>query len=323
MEIDLRANMGTRRLLERTQTKVDSEGNVSHSEERTSIVRERREKFMLLYVENYNHLIGLQRRTQEILAIVLARKVTYGTNEVLLDSVFRAEMAKELNTTKQTVHNSIAELVTRKVLQRQKLPGGWRYHLNPYLFGTGEWNSIKQMRQQFTLDYDFHNYKATKTLTTVTQYDNDDINNKNIQVIALDEYKDDCLHIRNVLLSESEMPQDIGECNETMEQQSNQNMAMRQINHDEKSDTKEVILQEIEENKSPPPIIELEPKAPKPTQPTRESQTIAEQIEYLKLKNKSMELQMQLAQLQLEEKKVDLELLKMKIQAATLHKDTP
>lgn len=317
MEIDLRANMGTRRLLERTQTKVDSEGNVSHSEERTSIVRERREKFMLLYVENYNHLIGLQRRTQEILAIVLARKVTYGTNEVLLDSVFRAEMAKELNTTRQTVNNSIAELVARKVLQRQKLPGGWRYHLNPYLFGSGEWNSIKQMRQQFTLDYDFHNYKATKTLTTVTQYDNDDINNKNVQVIALDEYKDDCLHIKNVLLSEDEMPQDIGE-GEIVKQQGNQNMSMRQIGN-ERSDSKEVMLQEIEENKSPQPIIEVEAMT---TDSTQETQTIAEQIEYLKLKNKSMELQMQLAQLQLEEKKVDLELLRIKMQAAAFHKDT-
>ncbi|PAF46615.1 hypothetical protein BKH41_08915 [Helicobacter sp. 12S02232-10] len=192
------------RVLEKKNTFLDPiTGEVKIEEQSVLLKSKRREKFMLVYVENFSMVVDLRKKTQEILAMILANKVTYGTNEVVLDSVFRSRLANELNTTRQVINNCISELVNKKIFQRQKLKGGYQYHLNPYLFGQGEWNTIERQRQQFTFDYDFVNYKASKDIKTVTQYEGLP-NAKDIQVLALEKYENDNVMVEQALIKERE-----------------------------------------------------------------------------------------------------------------------
>ena len=67
---------------------IDKENDefISHEidEEEFMIKRVKQDKFMLLYVENFMHLTKLNRKTLEVLALIISRRVAYGNNEVHL-----------------------------------------------------------------------------------------------------------------------------------------------------------------------------------------------------------------------------------------------
>lgn len=183
--------MGNSKVLARKVSNLNMEtGEITVKEESVLLRTKKRERFMLLYVENFSAIVSLRKNAQKILAQILTRKVTFGTNEVALDSVFRTELAEYLNTSRQVITNSITELVEKKILKREKRSGGYVYFLNSFLFGQGEWNSIERQRQQFTIDYDFKNYTAEKEIKSITAYkglpDKEDI-----QIIKREHYKDE------------------------------------------------------------------------------------------------------------------------------------
>lgn len=183
--------IGNSKVLTRRTSSLNTEtGEVIEREESVLLRTKKRERFMLLYVENFSAIVSLRKNAQKILAQILARKVTYGTNEVMLDSVFRSELAEYLNTTRQVVVNSIGELVDKKILKREKRAGGYVYFLNSYLFGQGEWNTIEKQRQQFTIDYDFRNYTAEKEIKSITAYEGLP-DKEDIQIIKRESYKDE------------------------------------------------------------------------------------------------------------------------------------
>lgn len=177
-------------LTRKTLTQDLQTGAMAVKEDSVLLRTKKRERFMLLYVENFNSIVNLQKRTQEILAQILANKVTYGTNEVVLDGVFRARLATALNTSKQVIANSISELVEKQVLKREKTDGGYMFFLNPYLFGNGEWNTIEKQRQQFTIDYDFVNLTAEKEIKTITAYEGLP-EKEDVQIISREQYRDE------------------------------------------------------------------------------------------------------------------------------------
>lgn len=177
-------------LTRKTLTQDLQTGAMAVKEDSVLLRTKKRERFMLLYVENFNSIVNLQKRTQEILAQILANKVTYGTNEVVLDGVFRARLATALNTSKQVIANSISELVEKQVLKREKTDGGYMFFLNPYLFGNGEWNMIEKQRQQFTIDYDFVNLTAEKEIKTITAYEGLP-EKEDVQIISREQYRDE------------------------------------------------------------------------------------------------------------------------------------
>lgn len=196
---------GNFKVLQRQTSNINLEtGEVNVSEEVLRLKTKKREKFMLLYVENFNLIINLRKKTQEVLALILTKKVTYGTNEVVLDSTFRAELAERLETSRQVIANTIAELVEKNILKREKKLGGYIYHLNPYIFGQGEWNTIEKQRQQFTIDYDFVNMTAKKEIKTITAYEGLP-EKENIQVISREQYTDETgVKHHNVLVEDKQ-----------------------------------------------------------------------------------------------------------------------
>lgn len=184
-------DIGNSKVLTRKTSSVNMQtGEVIEREESVLLRTKKRERFMLLYVENFNAIVNLTKKSQEILAQILAKKVTYGTNEVVLDSVFRAELTDKIKSSRQVVTNCIAELVDKKILKREKRAGGYIFFLNSYLFGQGDWNTIDKQRQQFTIDYDFVNYTAEKEIKTITAYEGLP-NKENIQIIKREKYRDE------------------------------------------------------------------------------------------------------------------------------------
>lgn len=196
-------DLGNHKVLTRKSSSVNMQtGEIIEREESVILKAKKRERFMLLYVENFTAIVGLTKKSQQILAQVLAKKVTFGTNEVVLDSVFRAELANDLRSSRQVINNCIVELVDKKILKREKRAGGHLYFLNPHLFGNGEWNTILKQRQQFTIDYDFANYTAEKEIKTITAYDGLP-DKENIQVIKRESYKsDDGIEKEDVLIED-------------------------------------------------------------------------------------------------------------------------
>ncbi|WP_297731911.1 MULTISPECIES: hypothetical protein [Helicobacter] len=184
-------DIGSSKVLTRKTSSLNMQtGEVIEKEESVLLRTKKRERFMLLYVENFNAIVNLTKKSQEILAQILTKKVTFGTNEVVLDSVFRAELAEKLQSSRQVVANCVSELVDKKILKREKRAGGYVFFLNSYLFGQGEWNTIEKQRQQFTIDYDFVNYTAEKEIKTITAYEGLP-DKEDIQIIKREKYRDE------------------------------------------------------------------------------------------------------------------------------------
>lgn len=187
----------------RTETRDENTGEVIIRQDNVRLKTKEREQFMLLFVKNFSMITELRRKTQEFLALVLSGKVTYGTNEVVLDGVFRYRAAEELNTTRQTIVNSIVELTKKGVFKKEKRKGGTAYYLNPYIFGQGEWNAIEKQRQQFIVDYDFKNYTAKKEFVVSTAYEG--LPNKDkIEIVDSEIIEDGNMIHRNITIKESE-----------------------------------------------------------------------------------------------------------------------
>lgn len=184
-------DIGNSRVLTRKTSSLNMQtGEIIEKEENVLLRTKKRERFMLLYVENFNAVVGLSKKSQEILAQILTKKVTFGTNEVVLDSVFRVELSEKLKSSRQVITNCIAELVHKKILKREKRVGGYVFFLNSYLFGQGDWNNIEKQRQELTIDYDFLNYTAKKEIKTITAYEGLP-ERENIQVIKKEQYTDE------------------------------------------------------------------------------------------------------------------------------------
>ncbi len=156
---------------------IDKENDefISHEidEEEFMIKRVKQDKFMLLYVENFMHLTKLNRKTLEVLALIISRRVAYGNNEVIIDSKFRIEIAKELGMNKQNISRSIKELNDNNIINRKQISDRiYSYYLNPYIFGNGDFNAVEKQRIQYCYDFDFSGFSVKKSMEVSTEYEN-------------------------------------------------------------------------------------------------------------------------------------------------------
>lgn len=161
----------------KVKTTIDKENNeiISHEidEESFIIKKIKRDKFMLLYVENFMHLTKLNRKTLEVLALIISRRVTYGNNEVIIDSKFRVEIANELGMNKQNISRSIKELNDNNIINRKQISDRiYSYYLNPYIFGNGDFNAVEKQRIQYCYDFDFSGFSVKKSMEVSTEYTN-------------------------------------------------------------------------------------------------------------------------------------------------------
>ena len=193
----------------KVKTTIDKENNeiISHEidEESFIIKKIKRDKFMLLYVENFMHLTKLNRKTLEVLALIISRRVTYGNNEVIIDSKFRVEIANELGMNKQNISRSIKELNDNNIINRKQISDRiYSYYLNPYIFGNGDFNAVEKQRIQYCYDFDFSGFSVKKSMEVSTEYTNSSKNDNvkmeiSNQTINEKELKDEIEKLKNEL----------------------------------------------------------------------------------------------------------------------------
>lgn len=191
----------------KVKTTIDKENNeiISHEidEESFIIKKVKRDKFMLLYVENFMHLTKLNRKTLEVLALIISRRVTYGNNEVIIDSKFRVEIANELGMNKQNISRSIKELNDNNIINRKQISDRiYSYYLNPYIFGNGDFNAVEKQRIQYCYDFDFSGFSVKKSMEVSTEYTNSSKNDNvkmeiSNQTINEKELKDEIDKLKN------------------------------------------------------------------------------------------------------------------------------
>ena len=113
-------DLGQEKILQRRSIEINpATGEILQTEEEVRLRREKREKFVFLYIEQFEELSGLRKKTFELLAFILCEKVIVSTNQLSLDSVFRMEAAAKLRTSKDAINNSVSELV-KKILLEEK-----------------------------------------------------------------------------------------------------------------------------------------------------------------------------------------------------------
>ena len=193
-------------IIHKTKTKKDTQGNLITETSETRIKnREKKDKFMLLYVENFMHLTKLNRKTLEVLALIISRRVTYGNNEVIIDSKFRVEIANELGMNKQNISRSIKELNDNNIINRKQISDRiYSYYLNPYIFGNGDFNAVEKQRIQYCYDFDFSGFSVKKSMEVSTEYTNSSKNDNvkmeiSNQTINEKELKDEIEKLKNEL----------------------------------------------------------------------------------------------------------------------------
>lgn len=98
--------------------------------------------YVKLYLDNLVLLNGLPKGTSDTL-FELLKYMSY-ENMIILNPYVREKIANALNfKTVQSLNNNLNKLVKNGILENI---GRGTYRANPFLFGKGDWNDIKQIR---------------------------------------------------------------------------------------------------------------------------------------------------------------------------------
>lgn len=102
---------------------------------------EREPDYIKLYIQDLLSISGLSKSNNAVL-LALLRQMNYNNQMVLIASVKRA-IALELGIQLVTVNKAIEAFQREGILIRQDRGV---YIANPYLFGRGKWEDIRQIR---------------------------------------------------------------------------------------------------------------------------------------------------------------------------------
>lgn len=142
----------------RQQTEVtgyDKETGEITSQRKTTVSKvPNQPEFIKLYLRDILYLSDLQTNQSGLLLQLLMR-MNY-TNEIVLNSHVKKEIAKQLDISVGTIDNNLSKFVDGKILERI---GRGVYTANPFLFGKGDWADIFHNRESkisLSIDYDIN-----------------------------------------------------------------------------------------------------------------------------------------------------------------------
>jgi hypothetical protein len=119
---------------------------------------DREPDYIKLYLKDISALKNIPKTNNEIL-YELFKLANYDTNLIVLNSYLKNMIADNLNIKFQTIQNAITKFVKEEILIRQ---GVGTYLLNPYLFGKGSWNNLKELRLTITYNSNGKNIEFEK-----------------------------------------------------------------------------------------------------------------------------------------------------------------
>ncbi len=189
-------------------------GEVVSTKKDEVIRREKTPQFIMLFTEGAPDLVkaNLTKSQSHVLWKIL-EKYTHTGNSLKITTATKKIMAKELNLTLRTVGAYIRVLIHKNVIQELDIYGSKDYFLNPHIFGRGEWNNIKKLRYETTVEFNFEKNEAQTTRTTKSTYkDADKLTEKPHQVVEVNSHKE-----QNGTLNQTVVVEEIEDKNSNLE----------------------------------------------------------------------------------------------------------
>jgi len=160
--------MGDKVIYEEVKQEVDNKtGEIITDVHRTVKKVQKTPDFVMLFTEGVGYLVNAKLTKQEmaVLMLYISRYVSHYENTLLIDKGTKEVVAEELRTTVNFVNKTISKLHKTKIIIKDK-----HYKLNPYIFGKGNWNEIRRLRQEIIIDWDFENNISIKSIRTAGIY---------------------------------------------------------------------------------------------------------------------------------------------------------
>ena len=131
-----------RKFKEERETVISNQGEIIEQRFQESFLAEREPDFVKLYIDTILIVNGLPNGLKSTLNVLL-KHMTY-SNIIILNAFIKKQIAKELNYKNvQSLNNNISKLTEGNILIRK---GSGTYQVNPFLFGKGKWEDVKNIR---------------------------------------------------------------------------------------------------------------------------------------------------------------------------------
>ncbi|KKH66264.1 replication/maintenance protein RepL [Methanosarcina mazei] len=134
---------------------VDENGEIRQTRRNVTKRYEGEPDYIKVYLDTILYLKDLEKSYNPIL-LALLKRMTYAHNEnsrggqiIALNSYLKKCIAEECGVSLTRVNHAITDFVKGEVLYRI---GRGTYQVNPYLFGKGDWQDIKEIRMQVTFN---------------------------------------------------------------------------------------------------------------------------------------------------------------------------
>lgn len=108
------------------------------------VVKGEEPSYIKLYLQDISYLYGLPATAGDLMHELL-QYVTYGTHQIILNASVKERICKVTGIAKQTLNNRLQDLVNKGIIARD---GRSVFVLNPYLFGKGDWKSVRELRSK-------------------------------------------------------------------------------------------------------------------------------------------------------------------------------
>lgn len=100
--------------------------------------------YIKLYLKDIAYLHSLPSTTSALMHELLGY-LTYNTQEIVLNFHTKKVICGKLGIVMKTLNNNLQQLTKKGILDRV---GTGTFTLNPYLFGKGDWKSVKDLRER-------------------------------------------------------------------------------------------------------------------------------------------------------------------------------
>ena len=171
-------------------------GEVVASETNKLTKEKKRERFIKVFIDNMEYIIGSLNRLEKEILWVIMQEMNYH-NIIKLDSSLRKSIQMAVSIAQGTASKGLTGLIKKKVLLKISEEHSKDYSINhftdkeylvnPQLVGQGSFKELSQMRRVVTTSFDFDNFEAVQEVVTSTSYSDmpslEDLNNHKIKEI--------------------------------------------------------------------------------------------------------------------------------------------
>lgn len=100
--------------------------------------------YIKVYLQDISYFYEVPKGSTD-LVYELFNYVNYNTHEIIINSDVKKRISENMNSSVATIDNNLSKLVKKGIIDRV---GRGIFTLNPYLFGKGDWKSIKDLRDR-------------------------------------------------------------------------------------------------------------------------------------------------------------------------------